>query len=92
MSDLTDRIRARQAGALDLTNEQIVEALDRMFREHDEHPWHQVGRYVYCGPCGARLYQGTMPVDHEVYVIPTKPRKMSAGERMMKLRDERYGR
>jgi hypothetical protein len=92
MGDLTDRIRARQMGVSSWTDEQIREAIERPFREHGEHPWHQVSRCVYCGPCGVRLYQGTMPTDHVVYVPPRKPRKMSAGDRMMQLREERYGR
>lgn len=85
---LRDRIRANQAGVRELTPQQIAEALERPFREHGEHPWHQVGRCVYCGPCGVRLYQGTMPPDHEVYRPPRKP---SVGDRMMALKRERYG-
>lgn len=36
----------------------------RMLGEHDDHPWKQVGRCVYCGTCGVRLFQGRVPPGH----------------------------
>lgn len=35
---------------------------------HKDHPWHQVGRCVYCS-CQPhlRLYQGTIPDGHPTY-------------------------
>jgi len=81
VSALTDRVRAQQAGVQRLTPEQIREALERPFKEHGDHPWHQIGRCVYCGPCGVRLYQGTMPPDHEVYKRPYQP---TAADEMLK--------
>ena len=61
MSELRDRIRAQQAGAERLTPQQIMEALERPFREHEGHAFEQVGRCVYCHDCGVRLYQGDDP-------------------------------
>jgi len=90
VSELTERIRAQQAGVSELTNEQIIEAIDKHFREHQDHAWHQVGRCVYCGPCGVRLYQGKIPEDHEVWV-DRRPRKPSIGDEMMRMKRERYG-
>ena len=80
MSELTDRIRARQAGAVKLTNEQIIEAIDRPIREHGEHPWEQIGRCVYCGPCQVRLYQGRIPEGHPV--APRRPPGPTEADRM----------
>lgn len=38
-----------------------------LLNEHAEHPWHQVGRDVYCGPCDVRLYRGRMLRTHAVW-------------------------
>ena len=88
IKDRLARIRAQQAASPRLTPEQIKEAIERHFAAHEDHPWHAVGRCVYCGPCGVRLYQGTMPSDHEVWRPP--PRRTRADE-MLALRKERYG-
>jgi hypothetical protein len=56
-----------------LTAAQVAEALFGHIQPHEEHPWRAIGRCVYCGPCGVRLYQGTMPKDHEVYKPPYRP-------------------
>lgn len=46
---------------------------------HEEHPWEQVGRCVFCVPCGDRLYQGTIPEGHPVGHRQSKqPRNMLA--------------
>lgn len=69
-------VRQEQAG-VDLDEKAVASAfyafLDEMLTEHGEHPWHQVGRCVYCGPCHTRLYQGTLPEDHPVWKPPRKP-------------------
>lgn len=59
----------------------FAEALEERLTEHAEHPWHQVGRCVYCGPCRERLYQGTMPETHPVWVPPKKPQPPSLREK-----------
>jgi hypothetical protein len=38
-----------------------------LLNEHAEHPWHQVGRDVYCGLCGVRLYRGKLLRTHAVW-------------------------
>jgi len=88
VSALTDRIRAaQQAGVGRLTNAQIVEALERPSKEHGDHKWHQVGPCVWCGPCGVRLYQGTMPKDHPVWCEPIQQRRATDADKMR----ERWG-
>lgn len=47
--------------------------MEEILGSHGSHPWHKVGRCVYCGPCHARLYTGDIPKDHEIYVPPKKP-------------------
>lgn len=37
-----------------------------MDTDHEQHPWEQIGRCVYCATCGERLYQGTIPKGHPV--------------------------
>jgi hypothetical protein len=70
IADRLARIRAAQATRPPLTAAQLAEALDAVFIAHADHPWYRVGRCVYCGPCGARLYQGAVPPDHPIYTPP----------------------
>jgi hypothetical protein len=81
VSERTDRIRARQAG-VNPTNEEIAHALFDFIAEHEDHPWRQVGRCVYCGPCGVRLYQGTIPKDHPI--APAPPRRDDPATEMLR--------
>lgn len=53
--------------------------INDILARHSEHPWYQIGRCVYCGPCGERLYQGTLPKDHPVW---TSPKKISKADEM----------
>ena len=38
-----------------------IEQLLLSIQPHEQHSWKQVGRCVWCEPCGVRLYQGTIP-------------------------------
>jgi hypothetical protein len=73
------KIRADQASAPRLTTEQVGSSfaafLNEMLTAHGEHPWTQIGRCVYCVPCGERLYQGTIPEGHPVGRFPSKPQR-----------------
>lgn len=51
----------------------FADFLDEMLTTHGEHPWEQVGRCVYCVPCGERLYQGTIPEGHPTGKRQSKP-------------------
>lgn len=84
MSERTDRIRAAQAGAADLDEASIAKLLYDMLDAHSQHPWRKIGRCVYCGPCGVRLYQGDLPDGHPVW---TPPRRKTAADEMR----ERWG-
>ena len=56
----------------------FAQAIEDLIGPHEHHPWHQVGRCVYCGPCGTRLYQGTAPDDHPRWT--PKPRRTFSDE------------
>lgn len=79
LADRLAELRRRQQ-ADPLTPEQMAEAFNRHFAAHDEHPWEQVGRCVYCVPCGERLYQGTIPAGHPVGHRQSKPPRDLLGE------------
>lgn len=76
MSERTDRIRAQQTGPK-VTAAEVGTAfgrwMDEMMSAHGEHPWTQIGRCVFCVPCGERMYQGTIPEGHPVGRFPSKP-------------------
>lgn len=62
-----------------------LEAFRAILAEHAEHPWEQIGRCVYCGPCRKRLFQGTFdPSKHETFV---RPKQKSPANQMR----ERWG-
>lgn len=65
-----DEVRRRQQGVENLDEAAVAAALYEMLDAHQAHPWHQVGRCVFCGPCNVRLYQGTVPADHPRWVKP----------------------
>lgn len=82
MSERVDRIRERQRGAADITPAEVAAAFEAHLTAHADHPWHVVGRCVFCGPCGTRLYQGTMPSDHPVWEPPAVARRRTAADEM----------
>lgn len=47
--------------------EKLINDLDKLLKEHEDHPWHKIGRCVYCGPCGKRLGQFDIPTMHPIY-------------------------
>lgn len=57
---------------------QVAAAIDELIEAHMDHPWHIVGRCVYCGPCGLRLYAGRIPEDHPIYRPPPSRSKTAA--------------
>lgn len=69
------RLREQQQNAPKLSLDDIARSISAQLNPHIDHPWVQVGRCVICGPCGVRLYQGTIPDDHVVYV-PPPPRSL----------------
>jgi|SRR5215471_2140501 len=48
--------------------EEVMALFEAVMAEHMEHEWEQLGRCVWCWPCGVRLYQGRVPDDHPMHV------------------------
>lgn len=56
MSDARERlnrVRQQQAGVT-MTPAEAAAAVLAHIQPHEDHPWRQVGRCVYCGPCHVR--------------------------------------
>jgi hypothetical protein len=59
---IADEVRKRQGPPPTADDTaQAVRAYFAMVSSCSGHPWRQVGRCVYCVPCGVRLYQGILP-------------------------------
>lgn len=71
-----NRCNSSVAGVEDSTMINTYKTLIQLNPEvanHIKHPWRQVGRCVYCGPCGVRLYSGIIPDKH-----PKEPKPIKA--------------
>ena len=87
MSELRDRIRARQSGPKP-TEEEIAEAYLKSWLEHDKHQFEQVGRCIYCTDCNVRVGQGQLSEEYKKAHPPKpKPRKKTSVDEML----ERWG-
>ena len=59
----------------------VIGSIEQHIAPHMDHPWEKIGRCIYCGPCGTRLYQGTIPRGHPIFDTP-KPKRQSQADQM----------